>query len=104
MSKVMVSLPEELLAAIDAEARASGRSRSGLLQYAARLYLAGNVATPSPGNRPEVRAAMARARRIVEQHGDQLSGDSTKFIRAARDARRGSGTRSTGRKRTRSEP
>lgn len=104
MAKVMVSLPEDLLAAIDAEARDSGRTRSGLLQHAARLYLAGNAARPPPGERPEVRAAMARARRTVARHGDKLSGDSTELIRAARDGRRGSGRRSTGRRRGSSEP
>jgi hypothetical protein len=36
MAKVMVSIPDELLAQIDAEARRQGTTRSGLLQQAAR--------------------------------------------------------------------
>ncbi|HMU25851.1 MAG TPA: ribbon-helix-helix protein, CopG family [Solirubrobacterales bacterium] len=37
MAKVMVSIPDELLAQIDAEARRQGTTRSGLLQRAARV-------------------------------------------------------------------
>lgn len=40
MSKVMVSLPEELLAQLDAEARRRSTSRSALLAAAARRELA----------------------------------------------------------------
>ena len=35
MAKVMVSIPDELLARIDAEAKRQGTTRSGLLQQAA---------------------------------------------------------------------
>lgn len=40
MSKVMVSLPEELISEIDAEARRRSMSRSALLAAAARRELA----------------------------------------------------------------
>ncbi|MBN8868796.1 MAG: ribbon-helix-helix protein, CopG family [Solirubrobacterales bacterium] len=39
MAKVMVSIPDELLARIDAEAKRQGTSRSGLLQQAARTEI-----------------------------------------------------------------
>jgi Arc/MetJ-type ribon-helix-helix transcriptional regulator len=103
MTKVMVSLPEELLAAIDREAADTGRTRSGLLQYALRLYLAGKMAEVPPGRRPEVRAAMERARRILEGRADVPAADSTELIRAARDSRRGSSPPSTGQRRTPAE-
>jgi hypothetical protein len=39
MAKVMVSIPDELLGALDAEARRRGMSRSALLQAGARHEL-----------------------------------------------------------------
>lgn len=82
----MVSLPDGLLERIDEEARASGRNRSGLLQHAMRLYLAGSLGRTPPGERPEVRDAMARAD-SVRARVKTRSEDSTALIRAARDAR-----------------
>lgn len=67
MAKVMVSLPDELLRLIDDEARRTGRTRSGLLQHVARLYLAGELAKVPPGRRPEVRKAMDRVRELGRQ-------------------------------------
>lgn len=105
MAKVMVSLPEDLLAAIDREATSSGRTRSGLLQYALRLYLEGKTPEVPPGKRPEVQAAMDKARRIREAHGAPTAPtapvlqDSTALIRQARDTRQGSTTPSTGKRR-----
>lgn len=102
MAKVMVSLPEDLLAAIDREATSSGRTRSGLLQYALRLYLAGKMPEVPPGKRPEVQAAMDKARRIREGQGAPTAPvlqDSTALIRQARDTRQGSTTPSTGKRR-----
>jgi hypothetical protein len=39
MAKVMISVPDDLLARIDAEARSRGTTRSGLLQRAAAAEL-----------------------------------------------------------------
>lgn len=83
----MVSLPDALLHRIDKEARASGRNRSGLLQHAMRLYLAGSLGRTPPGERPEVRDAMARADAVRARVKKTRSEDSTTLIRAARDAR-----------------
>ena len=94
----MVSLPEELLNRIDDEAKRTGRTRSGLLQYAARLYLTGKATRVPPGDRPEVQAAMARAREILRRHPqDPDAPDSTRLIREARDTRYGAGWWKTGR-------
>ena len=96
----MVSLPEELLKRIDDEAKRTGRTRSGLLQYAARLYLTEKASRVPPGERPEVQAAMARAKEILRRHPqDPGAPDSTQIIREARDTRYGSGETSTGRRR-----
>lgn len=88
MAKVMVSLPDALLERIDEEARASGRNRSGLLQHAMRLYLAGRLGRTPPGERPEVRDAMARAEKVRRRVKPRAE-DSTRLIRAARDRRPG---------------
>lgn len=40
MAKVMVSMPDELLVAVDAAAQAQSRARSELIREALRLYLA----------------------------------------------------------------
>lgn len=45
MAKVMVSMPDELLARVDAEALRRGTTRSGLLQVAARREV-GELALP----------------------------------------------------------
>jgi len=62
MSKVMVSLPEDLLAALDTEAKRRSTSRSALLASAARRELA----------RPDseqVAAAIARSERRFDDAG-----------------------------------
>jgi len=98
--KVMVSLPDELLKRIDEEAKRTGRTRSGLLQYAARLYLTEKATRVPPGERPEVQAAMARAKEIIRRPPpDPDAPDSTQIIREARDTRYGPGETSTGRRR-----
>jgi metal-responsive CopG/Arc/MetJ family transcriptional regulator len=98
--KVMVSLPEELLKRIDEDAQRTGRTRSGLLQYAARLYLTEKASRIPPGERPEVQAAMARAKEMLKRRlPDPQDSDSTELIRQARDSRYGSGRRSTGKRR-----
>lgn len=78
MSKVMVSLPDDLLAKIDEEARRREMSRSALLAAAARRELARRD--------PEaVAAAIARSEERFEQAG---SFDAGELVRADRDTRR----------------
>lgn len=78
MSKVMVSLPDALLAEIDAEASRRSTSRSALLAAAARREL----------DRPDpvaIADAIARSKRRFERAGAFEASD---LIRSDRDARR----------------
>ena len=78
MAKVLVSLPEDLLARIDAEASRRSMSRSGLLALAARR----EIDRPDPA---ELAEAIARSERRFEAAG---SFDSADLVRADRDSRR----------------
>ena len=78
MSKVMVSLPEELLREIDEEAKRRSTSRSAFLAAAARTELL----------RPDPRAiaeAVARSERRFRGAGGF---DAAELVRGDRDARR----------------
>jgi hypothetical protein len=77
MSKVLISIPDELLAEIDREASARGDSRSGFFQEAARRELG----RPS---RVRIEAALARGRRALHDIGPFEAAD---VIRAGRDDR-----------------
>ncbi|HEX2358586.1 MAG TPA: ribbon-helix-helix protein, CopG family [Solirubrobacterales bacterium] len=77
MPKVMVSMPDELLARIDREADARQSSRSAFLQEAARRELG----WPDPA---EIDAALERGRAALAGAGGF---ESAKLIRAERDAR-----------------
>ena len=57
MAKVMVSMPDDLLAEIDRIAEETGRSRSGLLQHVFRLYQLNKLADRPPIEDPKVREA-----------------------------------------------
>jgi hypothetical protein len=77
MAKVMISLPDDLLARIDDEAGRAGKTRSGFLQDAARRAL----------GRPDTEsfdAALARSRMRFASAG---SFDSADMIRRDRDRR-----------------
>ena len=77
MAKVLVSMSDELLEAIDAAADRRGTTRSGFLQAAARDALAipdGSL----------IRAAVERGREAIAHLGGFESAD---LIRAGRDAR-----------------
>jgi hypothetical protein len=78
MSKVMISLPADLLAAVDAEAQRRSTSRSALLAEAARRELARRDSN-------EVAAAIARSERRFRDAG---AFDAAELVRADRDARR----------------
>lgn len=77
MSKVLISIPDELLADIDREASARGNSRSGFIQEAARLQLG----RPS---RVRIEAALVRGRRAL---GDVGPFEAADVIREGRDSR-----------------
>lgn len=89
MAKVMVSIPEGLLAEIDRVAAESGRSRSGLLQHVWRLYMAERLSSVPPGDRPGVREAIEKAQRTYLSGPVRDERDSTQIIREMRDTRWG---------------
>lgn len=76
-TKVLVSMPDELLARIDRETARSGVTRSEFLQEAARQRLG----WPDPAT---IDAALERGRAALQDLG---SFDSAELIRADRDAR-----------------
>lgn len=78
MSKVMVSLPDGLLAELDAEVKRRGTSRSALLAEAARRELARR-------DPADLTAAIERSERRFRAAGSFESAD---VIRADREARR----------------
>jgi metal-responsive CopG/Arc/MetJ family transcriptional regulator len=78
MSKVMVSLPDDLLAQLDAEVKRRSTSRSALLAAAARRELA----RQDPA---ELAAAIERSELRFRSAGSFESAD---LIRSARDNRR----------------
>jgi len=78
MSKVMVSLPDDLLTALDAEAKRRSTSRSALLAIAARHELARRDSA-------QVAAAIARSEQRFRGAGAFEAAD---LIRQDRDARR----------------
>ncbi|HEU5309098.1 MAG TPA: ribbon-helix-helix protein, CopG family [Acidimicrobiia bacterium] len=78
MSKVMISLPEDLLEELDAEARRRSTSRSALLAEAARRELARRDPV-------QVAEAIARSERRFQRAGTFEAAD---LVRGDRDARR----------------
>ncbi len=75
MGKVLISIPEHLLAEIDREASARGSSRSAFIQEAARRELG----RPSAAR---VRGAIERGRQALRDLGAFEAADE---IRASRD-------------------
>jgi hypothetical protein len=80
MPKVMISMPEELLARVDREAGARGTTRSGFLQEAAQRELG----WPDPAR---IDAALARGRNALVGAGHFESAELIGHERHARDAR-----------------
>jgi hypothetical protein len=80
--KVLLSLDEQLLRRIDADAARRGLSRSGYIAMLARREL---DAHQGPGATPQARAALRRLDRIFA--GAPREPDSTRAIRVERDGR-----------------
>lgn len=78
MSKVMVSLADDLLAELDAEAKRRSMSRSALLAAAARRELARR-------NPEHIAAAIARSEQRFRQAG---TFEAAALVRTDRDSRR----------------
>lgn len=78
MSKVMISLPDDLLVEVDAEVRRRSTSRSAFLAAAAKRELA----RPDP---VDLAAAIERSERRFRRAGSFEAGD---IVRADRDQRR----------------
>jgi predicted transcriptional regulator len=79
MSKVLISVPDDLLDRIDREANARGTTRSRFLEEAARRQLG----WPAP---EELDAAVARAREALASAGAFESAELIRRDREARDA------------------
>ena len=77
MAKVMVSLPDELLERVDAEAKRRSTSRSALLAAAVRREL-------DRRDPDAVAAAIARSRDRFRRSGEF---DAAELVRADRDVR-----------------
>jgi predicted transcriptional regulator len=77
MAKVMISVPDDVLARIDGEARRRGTTRSGLLRQAALREL----------GQPEPAAVEAALRRSRHRFASAGRFDAAGLIRAERDAR-----------------
>lgn len=78
MAKVMVSMPDDLLRLVDAEAQRRSTTRSGFLAAAARREL----------TRPDPEAISAAIARSRDRFGRAGTFESADLVRADRDARR----------------
>lgn len=77
MAKVMISMPEDMLARLDAAARAAEKSRSELLRDALRLYLV------TGAGRQERAAVIARMRERTRNLKPDMSPEQ--LVRRDRD-------------------
>ena len=85
MAKLNISMPQELLEEIDAEASALGLSRSGLIQEAsARYVVTARADREAEVRRLKIEAAAERMRRIGADFG--LTGDTAQLVAEARAA------------------
>lgn len=83
MTKVLISMPPELVEQIDAEAKRRGVSRSELIRVAARSEA--RLPTLTPAERQEVVDAIKRGAAKVETALGGRPLDGTAFIRWDRD-------------------
>ena len=85
MTKLNISMPQELLDEIDAEAVALGLSRSGLIQEAsARYVVAARADRETEARRLRIEAAADRMRRIGADFGP--TSDTAQLVAEARAA------------------
>ncbi|MFH1386832.1 MAG: ribbon-helix-helix protein, CopG family [bacterium] len=86
MSKIMVSMPDEILKKIDDAASAEHRSRSELLREAARFYI---VSLPKKERRPIDNPQVKKAAEMIDRIAGKDTGrfDATTFIRKMRENR-----------------
>ena len=77
VAKVMISIPDELLERLDSRARASGETRSGLLQRLAEQELANARAA----HRAEIEALLEK---VTVPGG--MGGDAARLIREDRES------------------
>jgi metal-responsive CopG/Arc/MetJ family transcriptional regulator len=77
VAKVMISMPDDLLDRLDAQARANRETRSGFLRRLAEHELEGTLAA----ERDEVEALLAKA--LVPEG---LGGDAARLIREDRES------------------
>jgi HicB-like antitoxin of HicAB toxin-antitoxin system len=77
VAKVMISMPDDLLDRLDAQARANRETRSGFLRRLAERELEGALA----GERDEIEALLAKA--LVPEG---LGGDAARLIREDRES------------------
>jgi metal-responsive CopG/Arc/MetJ family transcriptional regulator len=80
VAKVMVSIPEQLLARLDARAKALGDSRSGLLQRLAEREL---EAAETRGHR-EVRKLLQQI--VALEPGDEPTKSAAEMVREDRES------------------
>jgi metal-responsive CopG/Arc/MetJ family transcriptional regulator len=92
MTKLNISVPQELLGEIDAEAAALGLTRSGLIQEASARYIVNaREDRDAETRRLRIEAAARRMKRIGADFG--LVGDASQLVaetRAAEETRHGS--------------
>lgn len=77
VAKVMISMPDDLLDRLDAQARANRETRSGFLRRLAERELEGALA----GERDEIEALLAKA--LVPEG---LGGNAARLIREDRES------------------
>lgn len=79
MSKVLISMPDDLLEEVDREAATRGTSRSGLLQQAVRREL-------EHSSKVVIEQALSRGRQALATAGSFESADLIRRERQSRDA------------------
>ncbi len=87
MSKIMISLPEEILKEINIAAQAEHRTRSEFIREAVRAYLQKGAGYPRPIDNPEIRKAYDAIINNPMRWPGKL--DSTQVIRKMRETRYG---------------
>jgi len=85
-AKIMVSIPEEMVADLDQAAKQEHRSRSEFVREAVRLYIRVSKSQSIPGQAPQVREAIA-VQNALAAADTARDWDGTYEIRKWRDRR-----------------